>query len=394
MDPNVFELLELLRQHFNQNTLGRLLLGKAGSTPDDLKKIHIRPVDIKGLRQLSFVYEYPTRHITRNFSLDEGLNQLAPLLVEVFRHAVLFTTDSEIELLCNRKKETRLMRHKVACPLPISTDHDHAKVRLVPIADSPYLIELGVVSQNGDLIKPMHSKYRQIEKYVETLDAVIKKSALAEKQEIRVLDMGSGKGYLTFALYDHLTRHLGKQAAMVGVELREELVSFCCTAADRCGFTGLSFQAGEIGGFETGPCDMLIALHACDTATDDAIYQGIKANAEIIITAPCCHKQIRRELEVKNALSPIIRHGILAERQAEIVTDTLRGLILEACGYATQIFEFIADAHTHKNVMICGVKKKKPTKRKQYLTEISELKALFGIKTFYLENLLDSELSS
>lgn len=395
MDPNVLEYIDLIRCHFSRNTLVRVLLTKAQASPDDLKKVHIRPVELKGSRQLTFIYEYPTRQITRNFSLEEGLEQAAPLLVEMFRHAVLFTTESEIELLCNRKKETRLMRHKVevACPLPISTSHDHAKVRLVPIADSPYLQELGLAAQNGQLVRHMHSKYRQIEKYVETLDAVIDRSRLKEQAAIRVLDMGSGKGYLTFALYDHLTRRLGKEVQMLGVELREELVTFCNAVADRCGFSGLGFQAGEIRGFDTGPCDLLIALHACDTATDDAIFKGITSGAQIIITAPCCHKQIRREFRVKNALSPIVKHGILEERQAEIITDTLRGLILEAYGYSATIFEFIADAHTHKNVMITGVKKKTPTRREQPLKEITELKALFGIETFYLEELLvDSSL--
>ena len=151
--------------------------------------------------------------------------------------------------------------------------------------------------------------------------------------------------------------------------------------------SGLKFLEGSISDFEIPSCDILIALHACDTATDDAIYKGIRSNAEVIIVSPCCHKQIRKQLDIHNELSEITKHGILEERLAEMTTDTLRGLMLEAHGYKTHIFEFISDEHTHKNIMITAVRKKKTADLSVYLEKIGSLKKFLGINKFYLEDL-------
>jgi hypothetical protein len=186
-----------------------------------------------------------------------------------------------------------------------------------------------------------------------------------------------------------LNQVLKLKAHVAGVELRPELVMMGNELVQECAFERLKFYKGEIKSYPIEKIDMLIALHACDTATDDAIAQGISANAAVIITAPCCHKQIRKAMHVTNSLKPITQFGILEERQAEIVTDTLRALVLEAHGYKTQVFEFIADAHTHKNVMIVGVKKSdQQTRPDQYVEKIAELKKMFGVEMFYLERLL------
>jgi hypothetical protein len=200
--------------------------------------------------------------------------------------------------------------------------------------------------------------------------------------------MGSGKGYLTFALYDYLTNTLGKKPVMTGVEFREDLVKSCNLIAEKSKFDQLNFIAGTIEEVELKGIDILIALHACDTATDDAIYRGITAGASLIVCAPCCHKQIRKEMNVTNELHSLVKFGILKERQAEIITDTIRALILEAYGYKTKVFEFISTEHTPKNVMIVGRKTagENPAKEKIF-RDIAAIKASFGIKGHYLEGL-------
>lgn len=210
--------------------------------------------------------------------------------------------------------------------------------------------------------------------------------------------MGAGKGYLTFALYDYLHTVLQVNAAVVGVEYRPDLVSFCNNVAEAAGFKQLHFEQGTIENYNTDKVNLLIALHACDTATDDAICKGIKANAELIVVAPCCHKQIRRELEknkIKNDVSFLTQHGIFLERQAEMLTDGIRALILEYFGYKTKIFEFISDAHTPKNVLVVGIKKNQnhtsqaaQKKQAEILQKIKNSKAYFGIGYHHLERLM------
>ena len=208
-----------------------------------------------------------------------------------------------------------------------------------------------------------------------------------EQKSLRIVDMGSGKGYLTFALYDYLVNILNLQAKVTGVEIRENLIEICNEIAQNSKFENLHFEQGFIQGYELPKTDILIALHACDTATDEAIAKGIKADAQLIVCAPCCHKQIRKQIKDDSLLEPILNFGILKERQAEIVTDTIRALILESNGYKTKVFEFISMDHTGKNVMIVGQKRREAVDAKIYLDKVEELKKQFGIEFHYLEKL-------
>ncbi len=221
---------------------------------------------------------------------------------------------------------------------------------------------------------------------MEIIDGVLTNAEV--KPGFSTVDMGSGKGYLTFALYDHLqTKNI--DAKVSGIELREDLVNKCNHIAGLSKYSGLHFHKGSIKDTLSENVDMLIALHACDTATDDAIYKGIKAGAGIIICAPCCHKQIRKQIAPTNSLKYITKHGILLERQAEMVTDTIRALLLEAHGYKTSVFDFIEEEHTPKNVLIVGIKRERSGQLYQEnMDRVSSLKELFGIREHYLEKLI------
>ena len=207
--------------------------------------------------------------------------------------------------------------------------------------------------------------------------------------------MGSGKGYLTFALYDYLTNILQKNASVIGVEFRPDMVELCNGIAQKTDFENLNFVQGTIEDYDSQKTNILIALHACDTATDDAISKGISAQADLIVVAPCCHKQIRREMEknkAKNDLDFLLKYGIFMERQAEMVTDGIRALILEYFGYKTKVFEFISDAHTPKNVLIVGVKGKINSKKQaEILVKIKNIKEYFGIGFHHLERLINTQ---
>lgn len=252
--------------------------------------------------------------------------------------------------------------------------------------DKEYLRHLKITDAKGEVYKNAQDKFRQINKYIEILAPL-----LPAKENVSVADMGSGKGYLTFALYDYIASS-GRAVNVTGVEYRQDMVDLCNDIAQQCGYTGLSFVQGKIEDYQTSALNVLIALHACDTATDDAIAKGVQAGAELIVVAPCCHKQIRREMEKAgppDELAFILKHGTFLERQAEMTTDAMRCLLLEQAGYATKAFEFIMGEHTPKNVMIVASKTKKTDAQiKAARTAFEDAKSFFGIGEHYLERAL------
>ncbi len=338
---------------------------------------------------LSFVYRHPTKDITKNVPHADGILLVHTLLNADFRSANLFTTKNDIELTYDKNGAGRLRVARPTCTMPPAKEHNRPKQRVVPAANASYLKMLGVTREDGTIKKGMEAKYRQINKFIEIIDGLIQSSPLKDATSLAIVDMGSGKGYLTFALYDHLTSRLKKQATLTGVEVRPDLVDLCNGIAEKVGFAGLHFECGTIENYVPGPTDLLIALHACDTATDQALFRAVEAGASLVICAPCCHQELRRQMTCAlPGLGRVLKFGILEERQAELVTDGLRALLLESRGYKTSVFEFISTEHTSKNIMIVGVKINKPANPAGILEQVAALKNAFGLKTQYLETLL------
>ena len=376
-------LLRHLGEALAAGTLVKCSLGSYRGGEPDLKQVLIRPVTIRSQPMLSFVYRYATRDITKNLPPPAGIETIAGMLAADFHAAHLFTTAQDVQW------ERRPRGSTLACSPPThreppSAAHDRRKRRCVE-PHALYLQRLGVTDTAGNVLPRMQAKFRQIDKFIEIVDAAWAASPLAERKQISVVDMGCGKGYLTFAVHDYFTSVRGMQARVTGVEQRSELVAQCSTIAREAGCAGLEFHAGRISDYPLGPVDMLIALHACDTATDDALQRGVAAGAAIIICAPCCHKQVRPQMAPDAALQPALKHGILLERQAEIVTDALRALLLEYAGYTASVFEFIASEHTDKNIMILAVKRRRAQYQQPILNQIAALKRVFGIREHYLE---------
>ncbi|OWK70064.1 SAM-dependent methyltransferase [Pedobacter sp. AJM] len=376
----------------------KISLGNYKGTDEGLRQILVRKVLIKRMPKLALTFRYKTRDIVKNFNEEEGVKLISEYLQSGFKIATLFTTEKDLifEELNNGKVVIREITAS-AKEVPAAS-HDKKKARLIKPDDKSYLTELKITDADGRVFKNAQDKFRQINHYIEILSALIKE--LPEGTIKKVADMGSGKGYLTFALYDYLHSVLKLDSAVVGVEYRQDMVDLCNAVADKSEFDQLSFVQGTIEDYNAENVNLLIALHACDTATDDAIFKGIKANAELIVVAPCCHKQIRREIEqhkVKNDVSFLTKYGIFLERQAEMVTDGIRALILEYFGYKTKVFEFISDAHTPKNVLVVGVKKSPKSlvgnlwneEQNVILQKIKASKAYFGIGYHHLEKLLD-----
>jgi len=384
-------ILVSLKASLEDNSFVKLSLGNYKGKEVNLKKLYIKRVLIKDADKLSFVYRYQTQDVTKNYTFAEAMELLDQLMgYKSFRFGLLSTInfDEQIDFYKSRIAVKQLPASAKKVP---SKAHDKSKNRKIEAKGKTYLHELGITDPSGKVYKKSQDKYRQINHYIEILSALLKDLPLREMTNI--VDMGAGKGYLTFALYDYLNNVLKNPSRVVGVEFRKNLVDLCNHIAKQSDFTELSFEEGTIEQYEPKfDVHVLIALHACDTATDEAIYKGITGHADLIVVAPCCHHQIRKEIEKakpKNELDFLLRHGIFLERQAEMVTDGIRALILEYYGYSTKVFEFISDAHTPKNVLVVGKKRKNAeVNQAAILTKINEIKAYFGIRYHYLEVLL------
>ena len=296
----------------------------------DLKKIIITAVELKKGYCLNFVYRHNTKDITKNFDIAEGIDLIIKAMENDFYNAELFAIKENLSLIILPNGKAQLKTNEATLQAPLTFTHDRVKDRLINIKENVYLRELGITNANWEIRREMSDKYKQINQYIELLAPYLTELSLPDN--FHVVDMGSGKGYLTFALYDFLTNNLMHKVSMTGVEYRDDLVKICNAIAEKAHFEQLSFVKGTIEKTELEHIDILIALHACDTATDDAIYRGIQSEAALIVCAPCCHKQIRNAFNVTGELSNVTKFGILKERQAEIITDTLRAMIMEAFG--------------------------------------------------------------
>ncbi len=270
----------------------KLTLSSYAGADKELQNVYIRPVMIRKALEWQFVYRFATRDVTRNVNPDEGVARVEGLLDGDFRNAHLFATDETVTFEQRPGRPPLLRADLIKPATPPELAHDRAKPRLIEPEQAPWLRGLGVTDAQDRVCKGMEAKFRQINKFVEILQALIADTRLAGRPDLRVVDMGCGKGYLTFAAYEWLRGHGWPQVNVRGVEARPELVVLTNRVASEHGLSGLSFVPGTIADVTAEPLDVLVALHACDTATDDAIAYGVRAGAELIVVAPCCHKEL------------------------------------------------------------------------------------------------------
>jgi hypothetical protein len=386
-DINKKKILTALRETIDNGTFVKGTLNTYVGPDTEIKKIIARPVVIKGENMLSFTYRYNTKDVVKNHSVYDGKKMIDDMLGKSFNTFQLFTTKEDIALYIISKTKSRLKHFPpTSTEKPVLT-HDKQKQRYIP-ADAFFLKELDISNAAGEIRTDKYDKYRQIDKFIETVDTLYEASSLKSVSPLNVYDLGSGKSYLTFALYSYFAEMKKKQIEMTGVEVRKELVDMSEKLAETCSFTGLHFQQADIAKAEIKKAHIVVALHACDTATDDAITKAIGANSQMVILAPCCHKYVRKHMNLTGALADLLREGIHIQRESDIVTDSLRALVLEYYGYKTQIFEFISSEHTSKNIMITAVKKSHE-KNPEALEKIKNIKQLFGIPDFYLDKQLN-----
>ena len=404
------KFIDKLQSSLNDGSFVKLTLSKPSAISRqqsaDLNNVYVKPIILKNEKMYSFTYRYERRDETKNYDAEQTLEIINQLVPNVFLNASLFTLTEDITLLISKKGKATVMTKAVKEQREQNVQHDKVKNRLIN-TDNPWWFKLGLTTREGKVTADMQHKFKQICKYVEIVDGVMKNVKFDGK--IRIADMGAGKGYLTFALYEYLTQRCKYDIEMEGVEIRPDLVVKINEIIKESNLKDFRFVESSIEDYKTQSLrdpktqsmsdsatlrlcdsttlDVLIALHACNTATDDAIIKGIESGAKLIICAPCCHKQIRQEMEKSKVVDPITRYGIFLERQAVMITDAIRALIMEYYGYKTQVMEFIEMEHTPKNILLVGRKSDIPVDKEAILKQIEDLKKQYGIEKHYLEKI-------
>lgn len=379
-----------LSTNLENNSVVKLLLSKYRGADKSLQRLTIRPILLQGESVLSFVYEHQTNHITKNYNYDSALAEIKSLLGDDFKSAYLTLLEREVQVEFSKKGKLKISYHQGKENAQTAVAHNREKNRFVDI-QRPFLTALKVTDQQRKLIPSMSNKWKQINKFIEVFSQALAVSPHDKETPLNVVDFGSGKGYLTFAIHDYLRNTLNNDAQVTGVELRQGLADLCNETAATLDHQGLDFVCGDVKTHAPKQTDVMIALHACDIATDYAIHYGIRANASIIMCSPCCHKQIRPQMQSPELFKPMLQYGVHLGQQAEMVTDSLRALFLEANGYSTKVFEFISLEHTNKNKMILAVKKPNINAKEQakILTQIANIKDYYNIQEHCLETLLN-----
>jgi SAM-dependent methyltransferase len=384
-----------LREALADGSFVRLVLSSPTDPRAAVQRIVGRMVELQGAPHLAFTLREAQRDTHTNVPLHEAADWVAARLDRMMRGALLETSHGNWQLRAIDDDKKRLVRHKgqagTTAPPP-KRGHDAAKPTFLGEPARPWLQGLDLVDAEGRTRPNMADKLQQIDRYAELLAHLARDCgwdrAGADAPALRIVDVGCGKGHLTFAAWHLATASLGRAAAVVGVETRPELVAQAEALARRCHAEGLTFVAGDIATAPLDGADALVALHACNTATDHAIRRGLQLRAQLIVVAPCCHQEVRPQLTAPAAIAPALEHGLFAERLAEWVTDAVRTLTLEAAGYRVKAIEFVGTEHTGKNLLLAAVRRATPlseAEREVARRRLADFRAAFGVTQHALD---------
>lgn len=348
--------------------LQRIILSNANKA-SECSKCRVTPVLIKGVRVFQIEKQINAQVFHENCTEDEILNKVLALLDEMkFRQAELISVFFVRTVLIGKRGTATVKTKKISGNeiIPKNLTHNREKQYLLPDGVKvPFLADLSVMTEDGKVVKAHFDKFRQINRFLEFIEDILPE--LPKDKELKILDFGCGKSYLTFALYYFLHEKRGYDVSITGLDLKEDVILHCNQLAQKYGYTKLNFLCGDIAGYdEDAAADLVVTLHACDTATDYALAKAVKWGTRVILSVPCCQHEWNRQMECKE-LSAYTKFGIIRERMSALMTDAFRGNVLTACGYKTQLLEFIDMEHTPKNILIRAVKKKELTEEERLL---------------------------
>lgn len=353
------DIIQLLDICISDKLIDMVISGQKNKSEDKAVKVRIRPVILKNEIEYQ-VSEFVGRKVLHsNHSAADVKKKIIDYMTEDFKQAQINMTDAAATILSSKSK-TLTCKYKKAGQLKVQRDLSHNRTKKYIIQEGKpvaFMIDLGVMGQDGKIIRTRYDKFRQINRFLEYIEDILPK--LDKERELTIIDFGCGKSYLTFAMYYYLKELKGYNIRIIGLDLKADVIEHCNELRTRYGYDKLDFYVGDIATYkDVDKVDMVVTLHACDTATDYALAKAVKWGAEVILSVPCCQHEANRTIK-SDILSPVMDYGILKERMAAIVTDAARAKLLTANGYDTQILEFIDMEHTPKNLLIRAVKSSK-----------------------------------
>ncbi|MBP9999936.1 MAG: SAM-dependent methyltransferase [Clostridiales bacterium] len=348
---------ELLENLVDDQLVTAVMSGsRKGSTEG---KVKIRPIELKGAISYQASKTEGQKVLHKNYTRDELKAYIENAMTEHYTQLQLTNTRAEGLVLVSKKgKMTVKCKNRPVekqAPAPQIMAHNRTKNYILregtPV---PFLVDLGVMTREGKIVSQRYDKFRQINRFLEFIEDIL--PSLARDREITILDFGCGKSYLTFAIYYYLREMKGYDVRIIGLDLKKDVIEKCSRLAESYGYDKLKFLVGDIADYEgVNAVDMVVTLHACDTATDYALAKAVGWGAKVILSVPCCQHEVNRQIR-NEMLSPVLKYGILKERMSALITDGIRANLLESMGYETQILEFIDMEHTPKNLLIRAVK--------------------------------------
>lgn len=347
-------------------------------------KIKVRPIELKREIGFQFARYEGTQVFHDNLTAKEALNVLLGYIADDFKQAQIIATEETVTVLSNGKGNITMIVRKVKSEKKATLAHNRKKSYILEEGQAvPFLIDLGVMTKDGKIVQKKYDKFRQINRFLEFVEDILVE--LPKDREVTILDFGCGKSYLTFAMYYYLKILKGYSVSMTGLDLKEDVIDNCNELSKKYGYSeGLRFLKGDIADYDgTDKVDMVVTLHACDTATDHALAKAVKWGARVILSVPCCQHELNKQIE-NELMAPVFQYGIIKERMSALLTDALRAQYLESMGYKTQILEFIDMEHTPKNLLIRGVFKK-DGKQREVLDKVNNIEEFFNINPIIKE---------
>ena len=369
--------MNLLRQTMNENMLRMTISGKRhGELPNTVK---IRPVMLKEELYFQTSVSDGKKEFHKNYEKAELLEQLDHWLRKDYKQLQMDTTTQSIQALVSKKGKATV-KQKIARDMRSARVLDHNRKKRYLLEEGtpiPFLVDLGVMTQDGNIVRSRYDKFRQINRYLEFVEDILPE--LDKDRELTLIDFGCGKSYLTFALYYYLTVKKQYRIRMIGLDLKKDVMEHCQELAEKYGYDRLTFLTGDIADYDgVEQVDMVVSLHACDTATDYALEKALQWNAKVIFAVPCCHHELNRQMHSAE-MNPILKYGLIQERMAALMTDAFRADVLELEGYQVQVLEFIDMEHTPKNILIRAVKQNTPLSSEKKEKLLDSLQTCMGV---------------
>lgn len=383
-------LRELMENLFQEIGVLRLIFSNPYKKDKEaINKVTVTPFENNEEVKYQFAYQFDNRIVHSNLSIHDSIDEANALITNVFKQVLINTKEKEYHILSNKNGKISIIERKTTIAhKELSLSHNREKQYI--IKDNtvvPFLVELGVMNLQGKVLNDKYDKFKQINRFIEFVRDIV--DEFDSSKTINIIDFGCGKSYLTFAIHYYLTEVMNYKVNIVGLDLKKDVIDTCNKIVGKYHMKGIRFQVGDIKDYEQSKVDMVVTLHACDTATDYALYNAIKWNAKVILSVPCCQHELNKQIKTDN-LKALTEYGIVKERISALMTDVTRAKLLELNGYKTQLLEFIDMEHTPKNILIRAIKRDKNINYKKEKQLLDNLKKEFNY-TITLDRLLNEE---